>query len=105
MINNIHMFIDTFVHPVQNYVALYISFTGFSDEFLPANISVALMGVKCYRHSMGSCSWITIISDYYIRKTIVKAILHFYITVICTVAGQMMVLVDCLLFDIYKPNE
>jgi hypothetical protein len=53
MINNIHMFIDIFVHPIKNSAAMCVSFTGFSDEFLPANISVALMGVKCCRHSVG----------------------------------------------------
>jgi hypothetical protein len=53
MINNIHIIIDIFVHSIKNSAALYVSFTGFSDEFLPANISVALMGVKCCRHSMG----------------------------------------------------
>jgi hypothetical protein len=53
MINNIHIFIDIFVHPIKNSAALYVSFTGFADEFLPANISVALMGVQCCIHSMG----------------------------------------------------
>jgi hypothetical protein len=53
MINNIHIFTDIFVYPIKNSAALYAIFIGFSVEFLPANISVALMGVKCCRHSMG----------------------------------------------------
>jgi len=45
------------------------------------------------------------IRESYIYSTILKAILNFCITVLCTVAGQMTVLVDCLLFVIYKPHD
>jgi len=45
------------------------------------------------------------ISESYIHNTILKVILHFYITVLCTVAGEMTVLVNCLLFIMNMPHD